>query len=95
MAYRVEYGKNPKYSVPYNKRKWARVMLVIGIIIAGAAAGFYAAQVVGLQHLLPGDPVVTGTALDTMVENLRSGLPAGEAFSAFCQEIIAHAQILE
>lgn len=95
MAYRVEYGKNPKYFVSKNRRNLTKVLLMIGVIIAGATAGFYAIQVIGFRNLLPGDPVVTGTALDTMVENLRTGLPVGEAFGAFCEEIVAHAQILE
>lgn len=95
MAYRVEYGKNPKYPVPGNRRSWYKVLLVFTIVIAGAVMGFYAVQIIGLQNLLPGDPLVTGAALDAMVESLRSGLPAGEAFAAFCEEIVSNAQILE
>lgn len=95
MAYRVEYGKNPKYPVPGNRRGWYKVLLVFGVMTACAVTGFYAVQVVGLENLLPGDPVITGAALDTMVESLQGGLPIGEAFTAFCEEIVAHAQILE
>ena len=95
MAYRVEYGKDPRYPVPCIRRGWYKGLLVFGIVIAGAVAGFYAVQVVGLENLLPGDPLVTGSALDTMVENLRSGLPVGQAFTVFCEEIVAHAHVLE
>ena len=95
MAYRIEYGKNPKYPVPGRGRNWNKVLPVRLLVIAFAAAGYYVVKVVGLQNLLPGDPVVTGTALDTMVESLRSGIPAGEAFAVFCEEIVSHAYFFE
>lgn len=95
MSYRVEYGKNPKYPVSSNRRKWYKVLLVIVIVISGAITGLYFVQTIDLHVLLPGDPMVTGAALDNMIDNLRSGQSTGEAFSVFCKEIITHAQILE
>ena len=70
------------------------VLLVLSIMIACSAAGFYAVQNLEVQDLLPGDPAITGAALDHMMESWRSGVPVTEAFTEFCQEIVDHAQIV-
>lgn len=95
MAYRVEYGNNPKLRVPGNQRKWFKAALIASGVIAGVALAWYGLQAVELQNLLPGNPAVTGAALDTMVDNLQKGHPAIECFTAFCEEIVSHAQFLE
>lgn len=39
--------------------------------------------------LLPGDEEITASALESMIADLRSGEPVGEAVEAFCKEIIS------
>ena len=95
MSYRIEYGKNPRCAMGNKRKSWQRALLVLGIVMAGAAVGFYVLQEVGIRKLLPGDPAVTGAALDHMLESWRSGTSIGQAFTAFCQEVISYAQILE
>lgn len=46
-----------------------------------------------LEWILPGDAVVTRTAVNNLLMNLRSGQPISEAAAAFCAEIIHHAGI--
>jgi hypothetical protein len=94
MAYRIEYGKNPKYPVPGGRGNRHKILWVIGLITVGMV-GIYVLQSVGVQKLLPGDPAVTGAALDAMMENLKQGNSVAECFTVFCQEIVAHAKILE
>ena len=94
MSYRIEYGKDHRYRIPGNRRKWGRIITVLSIIVAGVGLGFCAVQQIGLEGFLPGDPVITGAALDNLVESWRNGVPAGEAFTVFCEEIVAHAQII-
>lgn len=95
MAYRIEYGKNRKYKGIQKQRRWGSVLAALGIITAVACMCFCVVNYVGLDSLLPGDPAVTGAALDTLVENWQEGMSVGEAFTAFCQEIVANAQILQ
>ena len=94
MSYRIEYGKDHRYRIPGNRRNWGRIITVFCIIFAGAGLGFCAVQQIGLEGFLPGDPVITGAALDNLVESWRNGVLAGEAFTVFCEEIVAHAQII-
>lgn len=96
MSYRITYpsfGEEKKQ--PPAKRGWTGV--VSAALVAALVFGAIAVKNRGLTwvqaYLLPGDPAVTAAALDGMVEDLRSGESITEAVKAFCQEIIAHADI--
>ena len=43
------------------------------------------------MYLLPGDPAVTAAALENMAADLKAGQSVRDAITAFCAEIIAHA----
>ena len=94
MSYRIEYGKNPKYRISPSRKKWTKATLVLSLMAVAAAGGFYTVQVIGLQNLLPGDPAVTGAALDAFIESWQDGVPIADAFTVFCQEIVDNAQII-
>lgn len=44
------------------------------------------------EFLLPGDPDVTAGAITALVEDLREGQPVSDSVTAFCAEILAHAE---
>lgn len=96
MGYQIQYGPQ-KYRRREQKQRKVPKWLVIAICAALLTGGLTAAGLDGYirSWLLPGDPDVTGAALDQAVQNLRDGDPVGEVVTAFCEEIIAHAQIAQ
>ena len=44
------------------------------------------------HYLLPGDPDITETAFNSMIENIRTGESVKDAVTAFCVEIIENAK---
>lgn len=89
MSYRIEYKYERKYRSMRKPNRW----LIIGGITILLIAGIYALQFVHWDALLPGDPKVTGEALDRLVSSIGGGEPIADAFSAFCEEIVAHASL--
>ena len=45
------------------------------------------------ELLIPGDPVVTVAALETLAEELQTGAELGDALENFCQTIVREAEI--
>lgn len=45
------------------------------------------------RYLLPGDPDITGAAIEELIEEIRSGTSVTDAVSAFCKEIVDHAEL--
>ncbi len=45
------------------------------------------------EWIIPGDAEVTEAALSTLVEDLKQGDSLDDAITAFCQEILDHADI--
>ena len=93
MSYNIEY--NPELHVRYpvlrkNKKRisFSAVLIMLFCIISG---GIIAKSEL-LQFLIPGDPEVTAEAFSAMVEKIENGVPVGEGFLAFCEEIITNAQ---
>ncbi len=91
MAYKIYYptvGKR-KYPLRTKLPKWAyltgtcciiAITLVLICVWQGSAS-----------WLLPGDPSVTGPALQTLIDRLTEGEALGDAVTAFCREVVAGA----
>jgi len=94
MGYRIEYertGNIRRYSFTERRSRMWPYVLGAAVMMAVCLYGF--AGDLLARFLLPGDPEITGQALDTMVEGLNSGQSLTEAITAFCQEIVANANI--
>lgn len=91
MGYKVRYPLVGKQKYPQGQKlpKWA--------VIAGIFWAFAAIILVfsywqgGISYLLPGDPEVTGPALQSLIDKLSDGQPLGKAVAAFCREVVAGA----
>ena len=92
MGYKIYYqtvGKR-KYPLRHKMPNW---MLYTGICGAFAAILLlYSLWQGGFSWLLPGDPAVTGPALQTLIERLTDGEALGDAVTAFCREVVAGAR---
>ena len=88
MGYRISYqniGNIPKSRSGERKKLvliLSAVALCLGVLIAGRNTL--------LQWILPGDPEVTGRALETIIQSLQNGTQFQDALTAFCREIIAY-----
>lgn len=81
MAYRIEYpGKKKAKGFPV----WIVLPALVGLVLLRQRLG---------QFLLPGDPEVTGRALEMLLTQLRQGIGAGEAVSTFCKTVVQGAGI--
>lgn len=81
MAYQIEYpGKKKAKGFPV----WIVLLALGGLALLRQSLG---------RFLLPGDPEVTGRALETLLAQLRQGIGAGEAVSAFCKAVVQGAGI--
>lgn len=91
MSYRIVYGQMPRCTG--KKRIWGlrfRIWTAVFFLMFVLVVRLYWPEGRGLLRtfLLPGEPSVTEAAYWSLVANLRQGFPAGEALSAFCQQII-------
>lgn len=98
MGYRISYGQaqireeipdKPEGKIP----KWVISTLVV---VAAVIIGIYMIGPIRLlEFMLPGDPAVTHSALESFADNIRDGERLGTAVTTFCQEIIDGAQLPE
>ena len=95
MGYRIDYSTAGSLRQPLKKKtSWAAfaaLVCVLGLVF-GAMLIKNTAFAWVKMYLLPGDPAVTAAALDEMVEGLKRGQGVMDAVTAFCREILAHAQ---
>lgn len=88
MSYHITYGKNI-HRYPHSRKHWKKPVIyavaALTVVITAHMTGFSAAI---WRFLLPGDPMVTETALIDMIENITEGASVSDAVTAFCQEII-------
>ncbi len=88
MSYQIQYTMGQARKTRLGKRKtqiWA--LLLAGILAGGCLIRWRQAVV---SFLLPGADGRTGQAIHTMLEQIRSGEPVGEAVTTFCLEVIGH-----
>ena len=96
MSYRIEYA-------PVNldlSRERSQSLVLVFMTLTVFALFLFILHIylpdfeIRLQRvLLPGDPEVTGEALETMAMNLKDGLPFSQSVAAFCNEIFHNASI--
>lgn len=94
MAYKIQYDPemNAKYPSAGTQRwKNGRKFLIIIFLLFIAFTAVYFKDTL-LPILIPGDAVVTASAFEGLVSDMREGAPVGEAITAFCREIISHAE---
>lgn len=96
MGYHIQYEKTivktPVNTAIFgNKIKLTFVMILLISTILGYAA--YSYKDILQEYILPGDAAVTVSALDTLIDDIRAGESLKDSITAFCLEIIEHADI--
>lgn len=96
MSYRVEYTPQTR-GAPAEKSGSVLVILMtltVFILFLFAVHNYFPNHRTSLQNMIwPGDPAVTQTALKTMTEEIKNGLPFSQAAAAFCTEIFRNADV--
>ena len=94
MGYKVQYGVNrhERRNRRALLRKWVIAILLDVILVTAWVMDMRGTL---YEALLPGDPVVTASALENLRQDLASGEPLGEAVTAFCREVIDGAALAE
>ena len=88
MAYKIQYTPQEQYRYPLKKQKakpvrWGMWLLVAVLVISTIVA------CKGVpEFLIPGDPVVTKSAVQEMISQMKAGTDAYDAFAVFCKRII-------
>lgn len=93
VGYLIQYDpdmnhKYPPFSHVRAKKAWRYVLGTVSVAVLLVLSLKFRDSI--LLWLLPGDPPVTAAALQDLIADFRSGTPAAEAVTTFCQEIIAH-----
>ncbi len=91
MGYRILYDKGSRvYEVRRERpsRFWPMLAGCLAVFLLLTWAFWPEGAEMIQEMLIPGDNAATLEALNTMADNLRSGLPMSQAVSAFCQEIL-------
>lgn len=91
MAYRIEYSgcgapaaKKPERFLRLQAMTAAFLLLFVLMVRAWFPAGAERLR----EVFLPKPPTATQDAFHTLLGDLRSGEPFGEALTAFCQQVI-------
>lgn len=95
MAYNILYGADAiKYKVKEKNIGYSNRSVVFIIAVCVVAMSIFLLRTPQVRdYLTPGDKAVTKAALTEMVQDLREGENVTEALTAFCREIISHAEI--
>jgi len=96
MAYRIEYHPlSNKRSIPhFHWQMPIMTCLFFLLFVVSIKTAWPAGSQALRQFLLPPDSVAESeTALQALLANLKDGQPFYESLTAFCQQIIAHAQL--
>lgn len=96
MAYRIDYHPLPhKHSIPRFRWQTPLLTCLFFLLFLVTVKTVWPAGNQALRQLLlsPGYAAESETALQTLISNLKEGQPFYESFTAFCQQIIAHAQL--
>ena len=88
MAYKIEYGYGSirqqlvkKDRGHVKSGKWLVLLAVIAAVLCFRLYGIP-------DFLIPGNADVTRAAASNFIEHVQTGMPVGEAVTAFCLQII-------
>lgn len=95
MGYRVAYETVPKVRRMEQRRSGrAALTALFFAVFLFLTAVFWPKGREALQELLlPGDPAVTVEALETLAEELQTGVQLGNALENFCLTIVRESEI--
>lgn len=96
MGYAIQYGERmTKEYIPDNNpqagKKGPLIWISIGLLLGGLLLTDPGKDL--CRSLLPGNPDVTGAALEEFAENLSEGRSLLESATVFCREVIDGAEI--
>lgn len=90
MGYFIEYDPQLNKRYPAQRKAQKQQRLLIPLLLTAAAIGVLWGGGL-LQYLIPGDPEITVSAIQSLIEQVSRGEPVKEAVIAFCREIIVYA----
>lgn len=87
MAYQIKYPSKRKYPGRnrfrnFSWKRWAAIGVAVAVLVG--TLWFLGDN----GYLFSGNREVTGRALDNMIQQVGEGQSIGQAFAAFCREII-------
>lgn len=96
MGYHIQYGETIEKVIletPSVKKSSKLKLVIILLCVSVLCFAVHQKKDIVTRYILPGDAEVTAAALDALVENLKEGDGFGDAVTAFCREIIDHADV--
>lgn len=91
MGYRIVYGPMPKVPKVNNHkplRLQAMTAMFALLFVLTVRQAWPEGTELLREFLLPGESNVTESAFSEMIVNLQEGQPLGDAFTAFCRQIV-------
>ena len=91
MGYRIEYDDfGGKYEISQERHSRFPLLLTVCVIVfvLGTAVFWPEGTEKLREWIIPGEDGATAQAFEIMRENLRNGVPVGEAVEAFCRHVI-------
>lgn len=96
MGYRIVYGEESLREKPKGMGilRFQLLTAVFAVLFVLSVRIWWNDGAEQLRHwLLPGEPTVTEAAFSGFVEDIQGGMKVGDAVTAFCKEIISHADV--
>ena len=92
MGYKLYYPSVGKRKYPLRPKlpKWVRFTCIGGVFAVFLL--LFSFWQGGFSWLLPGDPAVTGPAIQALIDRLTEGEALGDAVVAFCREVVSGAR---
>lgn len=89
MSYKIRYKVAGKRHYPTGARPPKSAFVVAVIMLLFVVVSLWYGSTL---WILPGDPQVTASALEKLIEQLSEGAAFSEAVTVFCREVVAGAR---
>lgn len=93
MGYKIEYGQTMEITHLKDAKTFSAGKVLILVLITVIILCTYSMKDKVIDLLIPGNTEVTKTAISEMIQSLEDGVEIKDAVTAFCAEIIEHANI--